>query len=90
MGILASPRDVEGFQLGGWGAQYGVRRKNDCSLDEVLQFPNVSGPGVSHQRIHGLRRDFVDPLVHSPGVDLCEMPNQFRNVFTYVAAAPER
>src|SRR5580658_5528608 len=71
---------VEGFQLGGWGAQYGVRRKNDGSLDEVLQFPDVSGPGVSHQRIHCLRRDFIDSLVHSPGIELREMPNQRWNV----------
>jgi hypothetical protein len=27
---------LEGFQLGGGGAQCGVRRKNDGSLDEVL------------------------------------------------------
>jgi hypothetical protein len=29
----------EGFQLGGGGAQYKVRRENDGSFDEVLQFP---------------------------------------------------
>src|SRR6476660_3831571 len=73
---------LEGLQLRGWGAQYGIWRKNDGSLDEVLQFPNVSRPGVSHQCIHRLRRDFLDPLVHSPGVKFGEMPNQFRNVFT--------
>src|SRR5580693_8698101 len=72
----------ERFQLGGWGAQYGGRRKNDGSLDEVLQFPNVSRPGVPHQRLHCPRRDFVDPLVHSPGVKFREMPNQFWDVFS--------
>src|SRR5580693_7914232 len=69
----------QGFQLGSGGAQYRVRRENDGSFDKVLQFPNVSGPAISHQRIHRLRGDFVDSLVHSTSVELGEMPNQFRN-----------
>src|SRR5580698_7804036 len=72
---------VEGFQFRGRGAQHGVRRENDCSLDEVLQFSNVSGPRIPHHPIHGLGRDFVDSLVHTPSVELGEMSNQFRNVF---------
>jgi len=48
------PVRVEWLQFGGWGAQYRMRRKNHCSLDKVLQFPNVSGPAVSNKPVHRL------------------------------------
>ena len=35
-GRVGLRRRVEGLQFGGWGAQNGVRRENDGSLDEVL------------------------------------------------------
>jgi hypothetical protein len=70
----------ERFQLGGGGAQYGMRRENDGSFDKVLQFANVSGPAVSHQGIHCVRRDLIDSFVHSSSVELGEMTNQLRNV----------
>src|SRR5258705_6737567 len=69
------------LQFGNRGAQYGVRRKYHCSLDKVLQFANVSRPAVANKRVRGLRRNFVDPLVHSSCGKCREVPDQFRNVF---------
>src|SRR3954453_15573002 len=74
-----------GDQLGGWCAQRGGRRENDRSLDEILQFPNVSWPGISNQGVHGLRRNFVDSLFHTAGVNLREMTNQYWNVLRPLA-----
>src|SRR5215469_11141469 len=73
---------IEWLQFGSWGAQYGVGRKDHCSLDKVLQFPNISRPTVSNKRIHRFGRNFVDSLVHSPCVKFSEMADQFRNVFS--------
>src|SRR5262249_40263669 len=85
-----SPRDcrsedlisVEGkrVELRDWSSQHQMRRENDCSFDEILQFANVPGPTISDHRVHGLLRDFVNDLVHPTREELCEMPNKLRNV----------
>ncbi len=69
------------LQFSDWGSQYSVRRKDHCSLNKVLQFPNVSGPAVSHQGIHRIWGDIVKLLVHFSRVQSGEVPYQFRNVF---------
>src|SRR5215471_11895369 len=76
---------VERLELGHRGAQYAVRRKDDGSFDEVLQFPNVPWPGVSHQRIDRLGRDIVDSLVHPLSVERGEVPGQLGNVLGALA-----
>ena len=72
---------LERLQFGNWSAQYRLRRENYCASNKVLQFANVPGPVVSHQRLHRLRRDDVDSLVHAFGVECREMPHQPRNIF---------
>src|SRR5215467_5985189 len=76
---------VERLKLGHRGAQYVVRRKDDGSFDEVLQFPDVSRPGVSQQRIDRLGRDVVDALVHPLGVERSEMPGELGDVLGALA-----
>src|SRR5215467_9851962 len=76
---------VERLELGHRGAQYAVRRKDDGSFDEVLQFPNVPWPGVSHQRIDRLGRDIVDSLVHPLSVERGKVPGQLGNVLGALA-----
>jgi len=70
------------FQLGRRGSQYGLRGKDHGALNEVLQFPNIPWPGISGQCFHGFLRDFLDSLGHTPSVELREMPDQLRNVFS--------
>src|SRR5262249_21791275 len=78
---IRSPFSMEWLQLGHRGSEYRVKRKYDCSLDEVLQFTNITGPPVSHERVHGLAGNPVDGLVHSPRIQRKKVPYQFRNVF---------
>src|SRR5580692_3092968 len=68
------------LQFGGWRAQRRLRRENHGAFDKVLQFADVSGPGVSRQRIHRIRRDSVNSFVHALRVECCEMPYQSRNI----------
>ena len=63
---LGLPFSIEWLQLGDRGSEYGVRRKNDGSLDEILQFTNIARPAISHERIHRLTGNQVDGFVHSP------------------------
>src|SRR5580692_829321 len=68
------------LQFGGWRAQRRLRRENHGAFDKVLQFADVSGPWVSRQRIHRIRRDSVNSFVHALRVECCEMPYQSRNI----------
>jgi len=77
---IRSPFSMEWLQLGHRGSEYRVRRKYDCSLDEVLQFTNVTRPPVLHERVYGLAGNPVDSLVHSSRIQRKKMPYQFRNV----------
>jgi hypothetical protein len=72
---------MEWLQLGDRSPEYGVKRKNDCALDEVLQLTNVTRPAVSNKRVHGLARDPVDIPVHSPRIERKKMAGQLQNIF---------
>ena len=78
---LGPPFCLEWLQFGDRGSEYGLRRKNNRALDEVLQFTNIAWPTVAHERVHGFTGNFVYSLVHSPRVQRKEMPHKFRNVF---------
>src|SRR4029077_995555 len=73
---------LERIQLGHWRAQNRVRRENYGAFNEVLQFADVSWPWVSHQRIHGVRRNYVNSFVHALSVECDEMPHQSRNILS--------
>src|SRR5580704_5770873 len=79
-GDIGSPIDLEWLQFGSWRAQYRLWRENHSAFNKVLQFTDVSGPSVSHQRIHRIRRDYVNAFVHALRVELREMPHQSRNI----------
>ena len=82
MGMLASPCAWKGSnsEVGARNTECGERMTaRSMKFCNSRTFP---GHGYRTNAIHGLRRDFVDSLVHSPGIELGEMPNQFRNVFS--------
>src|SRR5262245_30808649 len=58
-----------------------ILRKNDRPLDEVLQFPHVSGPRMRGQRVNELNRDRVNALVHRACKLGHKMLDQQWNVF---------
>lgn len=43
-------------------------REDDGSLDEVFQFSDIAGSGISGQGLHGLRWDALERLLHPPGI----------------------
>src|SRR5215813_1892126 len=79
--------ELERLQLGHWRAQNRLRRENHRTFNEILQFPDISRPRVSQQRIDGIGRDIVDPLVHALSVERGEVPQQSRNI---LPALPQR
>src|ERR1700734_3493805 len=68
-----------------WDLQQRTFGKDDRSLDDVLQFPNVAWPGVTNQRVHGFRRYGVDLLGHIKSEVLREVADQERNIFRALA-----
>src|SRR5882724_3143482 len=57
-----------------------VRRKDDAARDVILQFANVSGPGMANKEPHDVFGDRLDGFVHRIGVVLHEIPHELRNV----------
>src|SRR5271155_5482632 len=72
---------LQRLELGSRRAECGLRRENHGAFDKVLQFADISGPWVSRQRFHRIRRDYVNSLVHASSVECREMPHQSRNIF---------
>src|ERR1700678_621334 len=70
------------LQFGSWRAQYRLWRENHGAFNKVLQFTDVPGPLVTHQRIHRLRRDYLNSFVHALRVERCEVPHQSRNILS--------
>ena len=56
-------------------------RENYATLDKVLKLPNVAGPVVIHQRLHGLLRDALNALLHFTRMAQNKIVHQERNVF---------
>jgi hypothetical protein len=71
---------LERLQFGNWRAQNRLWRENYRAFNEVLQFPDISWPWVSHQRIHRIRRDILNSFIHALSVECREMPHQSRNI----------
>src|SRR5262249_44677959 len=72
-------------QFGNWRPQYRLRRKNHRAFNKVLQFTDIAGPLVSHQRIHCVRGNCVNSFIHPLRVKSREMPHQSRDVVNAVA-----
>lgn len=54
------------------------------ALDDVLEFPDVAGPGVVHQELHRSGRGCAHRQVHAPRVFLQEEFDNARNIGTAV------
>src|SRR5262249_47601904 len=65
--------------------QRGARGEDDRALDDVLQLPDVAGPGVLHQGVHGLGRNGLDLPAHSPGDLVREMADEPGDVVAALA-----
>ena len=56
-------------------------RKDDRPFDEVFELPYVPRPRPARQGFHRLGRDFIDLLVHFPGILRGKVPDQHRDIF---------
>jgi hypothetical protein len=56
-------------------------RNNHRMLDEILQFTNVSRPGVANQGLHSFRWNRIDYAIHPTREMLCKVPYKQRNIF---------
>jgi hypothetical protein len=52
---------------------------DDCSLDHILKFSNITRPVIADQRLHGLRRDRVGHTLIPAAKFLYEVANEQRN-----------
>src|SRR5271167_3159080 len=59
--------------------------EGDSALDRIFQFPDVAGPIVGLQPVHGLRGDTFDGFPHGLAETLEKMPSEERNVLTALA-----
>src|SRR3954451_21896459 len=55
--------------------------ENHDALDDVLQFANVSGPRITNEQAHHVRRNRVDRLAQTPTEQLDKVANKQRDVF---------
>src|ERR1700685_4670599 len=83
--IPISPLPRAGFEIAEWDLEQRALGKDDRSLDDVLQFPDIARPGVTNQRVHGFRRDGVDLLGHVERKVLREVPDKERYIFSALA-----
>ena len=60
-------------------------KQNDRPLDGVFEFPDIAGPAVFEQHVHGQRGEPLDGLAVSAGIFFKEVLGQQRNVFLPVA-----
>src|SRR6266516_3061913 len=60
-------------------------REQDGSLHKVLQFPDITWPGIVGERIHRFFGNTLDLFSHAPSVLVGEVADEKRNVVTAVA-----
>ena len=58
-----------------------IVREDHRSLDQILQFPHISRPGIGFKGRESFRRNLTDALSHAPGKDLHVVQDELRNVF---------
>ena len=75
------------LQFGQRCAQDFSRRKNDGSLDKILQLPHVARPRVSEQNLHRPVRNALNIFLHAPGAKIHKVAHEQRDVF---GAFPQR
>src|SRR2546427_1204906 len=56
--------------------------KNQGPLDDVLQLPNVAGPGVADEPFRRRRRDALYPFTEIAGISRKEKHSELRNIGT--------
>src|ERR1700689_971314 len=83
--IPISPLRRAGLEIAEGNLEQRALGKDDRSLDDILQLPDVARPGVTNQRVHGFRRDGVDLLGHIKSKVLREMTNKERYIVSALA-----
>ena len=78
-------RFAKGF--GERNLQHRPARKNHCTLDQIFELTDISGPMVIRERRHSFAGNRVHVALHLPRILLGEVTHQHGNIF---AALPQR
>src|SRR5258706_16033454 len=73
------------FQVAQGNFKLVALRDDHGALDNVLQFPYISRPGVAAERSHRCRRNSLNAFVHTPSVFLDKMAHEKWNILRALA-----